>query len=145
MNILPNNIQHFCTPEQAKRLKNFGVIQESLFYHRPTNAPGMNGWETVYVNELNNSRMIGGKELCVSAFMFSEISHCLTWDCVAISPPYKKDKEWRLFIADSEKDQHDLNEVVAVTDTLIYMLENRMISVAHINNKLRPTTIRKAV
>jgi len=132
-----------CTLEQALRLKCLGVVQESLFYHRPLQGPGNSKlWQVFYKNELP----IQGKDLaaeCLSAFTLAEIGKALDWEKVTTSPPYKKEREWRMFTNGDDKELHDYNEVVARAEALIYQLEKSHTTPAEVNNRLTPFCILK--
>lgn len=136
---------HFCTPEQAKRLKSLGVVQKSLFYYKelpgPDNEPD---YDVLYEAEirLDEGRYKNTDDVC-SAFMSSELGLAIDWDKVAVGAPYKLDKNWSLFIMDRDIHCSDPREVVARANALITLIENQKIDLRDVNYKLAPVSILK--
>lgn len=118
--------QQVCSLELAKRFKELGVKQESLFYWEHYS---INGWCIEWC-ELGPF-----SEHAVSAFTVAELGEMLP-DCIKYEYGYeayiksqKKDTEYKIYLDDLEKVAifFDENEANARAKMLIYLLENGLI------------------
>ena len=121
-----------CSYKQAQKLKELGVIQLSHFcYVKHKNIEE----ETIaFLDVCTEICDAPHLEIVYSAFNVAELGLMIDWDYVSATPPYKKEKKWGLHtIQDSYSNK---NEALVRADTLIYLLENKKMSVKTCNKRL---------
>lgn len=111
-----------CTLEQAKRLKELGVIAKSLFYH-----------EHLFHVSWRISQGPDGSFPIYSAFTASELSVMIDWNYVSVAAPYEEDIDWSMF---TKSVVTSPSLVDAMTKVLIHLLENNIITAEEVNKRL---------
>ena len=114
-----------CTLEQAKRLSELGIIQgHSLFF--------FDGWSNEYRIQFNSSHKDGyykDAESCFSAFTVAELSIMLLEYAETY---FSKNGTWLI----GDVDWNFTTQAQASADRLIYLLENDILTVEEVNNRL---------
>jgi len=121
-----------CSLELAKKLKELGVKQESLFYWQQSYQE-MKGGQTASFFEITQVKKESKKGMmCFSAFTVAELGEMLPKNYVVI----KKEKgfeSWKLDTKNYELETMYPNNIKADTEAdarakmLIYLLENKLI------------------
>lgn len=121
-----------CSFEQAEKLKQLGVAQVSHFgyvKHRNIDDPAI-----PFIDVCDQICDYPHLEIICSAFNVAELGQMIDWDFVSVTPPWKKDKKWGLHtLQDSYSNK---NEALVRADTLIYLLENKIMLVKACNKRL---------
>ena len=113
-----------CTLLQAERLNELGVIQgKSVFYYDTSPAV-----KIAYNRSTQNPGYFYSNS-CFSAFTVSELSVMLLEYAETY---FSKNGTWRIGDADADFD----TQAEASADRLIYILENDIITVEEVNNRL---------
>lgn len=126
--------QQVCSIEQAKRLKELGVNQESLFYYNTYWIDKHNPEKPEIQYEPSGKKIISETFTNLqftSAFTVAELGEMLPWDIVIAR---NIDKQWHITFqahGRTEKEMHvvasqDL-EADARAKMLIYLLESKLI------------------
>lgn len=115
------------TIEQAKKLKELGVTQDTLyaFYHH---------WE---INKMVYSLMLKDSDSINESFAaptVAELGVMIDWNHVSQSGPYKEDQHFYCFT--HLQDYSDKNEAIVRADVLIYLLENNLTTPEEVNQRL---------
>lgn len=114
--------QQVCSLELAKKLKELGAEQESLFHWVSTNG------EDYGLSQLRLSSRPNGN---ISAYTVAELGEMLPWDMIVAR---NIDKEWHYqWQADGYTDNDariwtDKNEAEARAKMIIYLAENKYIT-----------------
>ncbi len=153
-----------CSVEQAKKLKELGVIQDSLFYHFPNpntdeikkknKLPDYNirlGHEYLpnQINCIKTMVLTEGFQNTFSAFTVAElgimlpeyypswrfkINSKIKWITTVITK--NKIKDGKTITTINEFDRYELTEAQARASLLIDLLINSVIKIKHVNNRL---------
>lgn len=147
-----------CTLEQAKRLKDLGVKQKSLFYWHPSFEPPVFGekWTTVAGKQYQKSLVCNDKKGSASAFSVAELGvmlpryypawRCLEeggqnefWIATIIGQPegYEREKEDVYDIRTvAAFDRYGKTQAEAQASLLISLLETKTITAEEVNKRL---------
>ena len=121
-----------CSLKQAKKLKELGVAQVSHFgYVKHKNIE----YPTIpFLDVCSDICDAPHLEIVCSAFNTAELGVMIDWNFVSATPPYKNDKQWGLHLI--QDSYNNKNEALVRADTLIYMLESKIMSVKACNKRL---------
>lgn len=115
-----------CTLEQAKKLKELGVVQESLYcFYDGGFLKDL--WGTIQTKEWRESKSVSATTY--SAFTVAELSIMLLEYAETF---YTKNGKWRIGDADIDFD----TQAEASADRLIYLLENEILTTKEVNKRL---------
>lgn len=139
--------QQVCTLDQAKKLKELGVTQESEFYFRSENV-----WHFREVTDWPNQEQLSDliesgaeKGLIFSAFTVAELGEMLPpgYDTMKLTGDYPSENVW-VGYDDRGADFPDHNEYKQEAECraamLIHLIENNLLKVEDINNRLKQST-----
>lgn len=115
-----------CTLEQAKRLKELGVTARSIFMHSEH-------LEGSVITNTDTAVHLSAMDYA-PAYTVAELMQAINWDYVSISAPYQEDNTWDMFLRSDKISGLMLSHVLA--DTIIYQLENNLITTEQINKRL---------
>jgi hypothetical protein len=138
-----------CTLDQAKRLKELGVIQKSLFYHHPNFDKPVFGeeWTTKSGTQYSRVMVCNDKKGSHSAYTVAELGVMLP-DMIETDRQYelvtiKEDDCWltRYVAGNDLKNAHpsyqaETSEAEARAAILIWLFENKIITAEEVNNRL---------
>ena len=118
-----------CTLLQAERLNELGVIQgKSIFYYDTFPSVKFPSFKIAYNRNTENPGYFYSNS-CFSAFTVAELSVMLLEYAETY---FSKNGTWRIGDADADFD----TQAEASADRLIYILENDIITVEEVNNRL---------
>lgn len=136
-----------CTLQQAKRLKELGVVQESFQswfgdeeWRLRDNGSSAQYSQWLFVSgtvphnnmELDHRNDLDLKPIA-AAFSVAELGVMIDWLHCSIAAPYKSE-QW--MICFNERDFIADTLIECMTDALIYELENNLITAEEVNNRL---------